>query len=94
MTDKKFPIQPDYDEKFREVDWKIAEVAYKEYKAQYGNSQSLERIVERGGFSINELVNLLYDGIVRITKKGTSEQVFSFNLPKSMFREDKEDDQC
>lgn len=94
MTTKKFPIQSDYDDKFREVDWKIAEVAYKEYKAQYGNSQSLERIVERGGFGAKEIVVLLYEWIVRITKKGTSEQGFSFNLPKSMFREEKEDDEC
>lgn len=63
---KKFPIQPDYDKKFREIDWDIAKVAYKEYKAQYGNSQSLERMAERGGFGVEELVNLLYNWIVRM----------------------------
>lgn len=63
---KKFPIQPDYDEKFREVDWEIAEKAYKAYKAQYGSSQSLEIIAERGGFGAEELVTLLYEYIKQL----------------------------
>ncbi|KKN86514.1 hypothetical protein LCGC14_0266900 [marine sediment metagenome] len=70
MECKPFPIQRCYDkDEFREIDWEIAEIAYKEYKAQYGNSQSLERLAERGGFGAQELVNLLYGYITRMSKK-------------------------
>lgn len=64
---KKFPIQRCYDkDEFREVDWDIAEIAYFEYTAQYGRSQSLERLAERGGFGAKELVNLLANHIKRM----------------------------
>ena len=34
----------------RSVPWWIAERAYREYSRLYGDSQSLERLAERGGF--------------------------------------------
>ena len=48
------------------VPWHIAEEAYKEYKAQFGDQQSLERLRERGGFGWIEIIYLLFDRIVRI----------------------------
>ncbi|HDY4931549.1 TPA: hypothetical protein RPG34_003381 [Yersinia enterocolitica] len=47
-----------------------AEEAYKEYRAQFGSSQSLERLYERGGFSYAEMVMLLYQRIKRLEGKG------------------------
>jgi hypothetical protein len=44
----------------------IAEEGYKEYAAQYGTSQSFERLHERGGFGAEELCILLYERIKRI----------------------------
>lgn len=41
------------------IPWWLAEVAYKSYKRRYGNSQSLERLAERGGFGRKELLFLL-----------------------------------
>ncbi len=61
---KKFRLQTD-DVK-REIDWKIAEEAYKGYKSKFPSSaadQLLEKINNRGGFGVFELINLL---IVRI----------------------------
>lgn len=46
-----------------------AEEAYKEYQAQFGSSQSLERLYERGGFSYAEMVMLLYQRIKRLEGK-------------------------
>lgn len=44
----------------------VAEEAYKEYAAQYGNEQSFERLCERGGFGAEELAILLYERIKRL----------------------------
>jgi hypothetical protein len=44
----------------------MAEIAYFEYAAQNGRSQSLETLAERGGFGAEELVNLLYSYIKRM----------------------------
>ncbi len=35
----------------------VMELAYKGYAMQYGHGQSLERIKERGGFGIQEILN-------------------------------------
>lgn len=50
----------------KDVPWDVAAEAYKEYAAQYGTSQSLERLCERGGFSASELAILLFERIKRI----------------------------
>ena len=50
----------------REVPHVVAEEAYKEYKARYGGSQTLERLGERGGFGSSELAILLYQRIKRL----------------------------
>lgn len=44
----------------------VAEEAYKEYAAQYGKSQSLQRIGERGGFGAAEIAILLYERCKRL----------------------------
>ncbi len=41
------------------ITWEEHLEAYKEYSARYGNCQSAERLVERGGFGYAELVDLL-----------------------------------
>lgn len=50
----------------RQIPWPVAVEAYKEYAAQHGTTQSLERLCERGGFSATELAILLYERIKRI----------------------------
>jgi len=47
---RKFPIQ-----RSAPVPWSVAEIAYREYARQYGTSQSLDRLAERGGFSVGEM---------------------------------------
>lgn len=42
----------------------IAEMAYAEYVRQYGNDQSFERLHQRGGFGVIELMALLCQRIV------------------------------
>lgn len=42
-----------------EIPWWLAEIAYEYYSSQYGKSQSLERLAERGGFGRAELVALI-----------------------------------
>lgn len=37
------------------IPWSIAERAYRVYANQYGDSQSLERLAERGGFDVTEM---------------------------------------
>ncbi len=65
-----FPIQSDYKnppsgkgpaivQNRSHVPWWLAEIAYEEYKANFGDSQSLERIAERGGFEREELIALI-----------------------------------
>lgn len=43
----------------------IARLAYEEYAAQFGRSQSFERLHERGGFGTMELICLLADLVER-----------------------------
>lgn len=42
----------------------IAEMAYAEYARQYGTDQSFERLHQRGGFGVIELMTLLCQRIV------------------------------
>lgn len=60
------PIQ--HERATRVVPLDISREAYKEYAAQYGTSQSLERLHERGGFGAVELAVLLYERILRLEK--------------------------
>ena len=48
------------------IPWAVAKAAYAEYVKRYGNRQSLQRIAERGGFSIKEMDDLLPDWRDRI----------------------------
>lgn len=60
---KWFPLQHDHSphgERFR-VPWAVAEKAYAVYTRRYGTSQTLERLAERGGFGVTELIMLLAD---------------------------------
>lgn len=41
------------------IPWWLAEEAYKWYSKNFGTSQSLERLAERGGFGRKELLMLL-----------------------------------
>jgi len=41
------------------IPWWLAEEAYRHYAKLFGNSQSLERLAERGGFGREELLLLL-----------------------------------
>lgn len=45
--DKSVPIQSD---EFRQIPVIIAKVAYEEYRDEFGDSQSFERLHQRGGF--------------------------------------------
>ena len=40
------------------IPWSVAEQAYLGYVAKYGDSQTLQRIAERGGFWIEEMDEL------------------------------------
>lgn len=55
-----------------DVPWDVAAEAYKEYAAQHGTEQSLERLCERGGFGASELAILLYERIKRIERATVS----------------------
>lgn len=44
----------------------IARLAYDEYAARYGTDQSFERLHERGGFGVLEIVTLLADRVERL----------------------------
>jgi hypothetical protein len=46
-----------------------AEMAYKEYAAQYGMSQSFDRLNERGGLGADEIIGLLVDRLNRLEQK-------------------------
>lgn len=50
-----------------QIPYPVAEEAYKEYAAQYGTSQTLERLNERGGFAWAELAHLLYERCLRLS---------------------------
>jgi hypothetical protein len=52
----------------RHVHSELVEEAYKEYCHMFGNSQTLERLQERGGFDIVELATFLYMRIKRLEK--------------------------
>lgn len=61
-----FPIQSEWNSKGAwgraaesTIPWWLAEIAYRRYSARFGNSQSLERLAERGGFGRLELLSLL-----------------------------------
>lgn len=54
-----FPIQADLGAGRSVIPWWLAEIAYAQYVKQFGWSQSLDRLAERGGFGRGELVNLL-----------------------------------
>lgn len=56
---KRFPIQGYWERGIGHVppttiDWHEAETIYEDYVYMYGNSQSLERLAQRGGFGHNE----------------------------------------
>ena len=74
QPERRFPIQAlDLMARHRiAVKWKYAEEAYKEYSAKFGAAQTLERLAERGGFSVEEIVWLLFDRIQRSAKGETS----------------------
>lgn len=54
---KRFPIieDPKRTPHPHSISWDLAEQAYTVYSSQYGKSQSLERIAERGGFYPSEM---------------------------------------
>lgn len=59
---RSFPIQGDIlptHRKESSIPWWLAEIAYTAYVKSYGNSQTLERLAERGGFGRDELLMLL-----------------------------------
>lgn len=66
--EKKFPIQgrENYTQEPIRIPWGHAEEAYKEYSALYGTQQSLERLAERQGFGVFEIIDLLVNRIRRI----------------------------
>lgn len=62
MAEKTFPIQAEYSPSkgaATQIPWWLAEVAYEHYVKRFGDTQSLERLAERGGFGRQELVTLL-----------------------------------
>ena len=63
MSDKQFPIQLERNAAPHPltIPWSIAELAYSVYASKYGNSQSLERLAERGGFAPSEMDEFLPD---------------------------------
>ena len=62
----RFPIQAQDAGGRVTVPWSHAEEAYKEYSVRYGTSQSLERLAERHGFGVSEIVILLVQRIKRL----------------------------
>ncbi len=57
---KDFPVLTDLQLETKKIKLNIAKEVYKGYTKRYGTGQSLERIAERGGFSVNEIILLLY----------------------------------
>lgn len=49
----------------------IARLVYEEYSAHYGTTQSFDRIQERGGFGVTEVIAALADIIERERSNGT-----------------------
>jgi hypothetical protein len=62
-----FPIQGQctYTGKPIQIPWEWAELAYEEYSSRYGTSQSLERLAERHGFGVYEIIELLTAKLTR-----------------------------
>ncbi len=58
-----FPIQQEMQDRKRlpslDIPWEVAEVAWKTYETLFGNSQTMERMAERGGFGREEFLALL-----------------------------------
>lgn len=74
MAERRFPIQAETRPIWRDggredmkmytypaftIPWAVAEIAYAQYVAWFGGTQSLERLAERGGFGADELLMLL-----------------------------------
>lgn len=57
MTDPDAPVQAS---RSGHVAREIVAIAYRDYARRYGNGQSLDRLLERGGFDWAELVAHLY----------------------------------
>ncbi len=51
------------------IKWAHAEQVYAEYREQFSNDQTLERLAERGGFGVSEAVTLLCQRIERLEKE-------------------------
>lgn len=62
-------LSPIQDTKLSSIPRPVAEEAYKEYAAQYGTRQSLERLEERGGFDWPELATLLFERCERLEER-------------------------
>ena len=56
LLSRRFPMQDGPD-----IDWATAEKIYKMYIFLYGNSQTLERLAERGGFGWAEVKYITSD---------------------------------
>lgn len=56
----------------RRVSERIARIAYDEYVKRYGPNQSFERLHERGGFSVGELIDLLAEAVERRSAGGAT----------------------
>lgn len=58
-----FPIQSERGAKPHplQIPWDVAELAYSVYSGEYGRSQSLRRLAERGGFGPGEMDMYLPD---------------------------------
>jgi hypothetical protein len=64
-----FPIQgrENYTGENVSIPWEMAEMAYAEYSERYGTTQSLERLAERQGFGVYEIIELLCARIKRLS---------------------------
>lgn len=70
MSDTRFPLQiRDEYRRVVTIPWEYAAEAYKEYSAQYGTQQTLERLAERQGFGVEEIIKLLVQRIERLEIK-------------------------
>ena len=77
MTDdnRPFPIQASCRKHSRygitkpsSIPWWLAEEAYAYYSEKFGNSQSLERLAERGGFGREELLMFIRRSLGKLEK--------------------------
>lgn len=65
---ERVPMQNPGERRLNSIQRVIAEEAYKEYHAHW-SAQSFERLHERGGFGVEELVVFLYWRIKRLEEK-------------------------